>query len=89
MVTTVDKDRIMESMLESLIVKVKYYEDVKTKDLANMYLGELEGMYNFFNDVAARGRFVDETSKINKEFTELYEATRQMLVEKFASGQLE
>jgi len=89
MVTTVDKEYIMESMLESLVAKVKYYEEVKTKDLANMYLGELDGMYNFFNQVAARGIFVDETSKINKEFTELYKATRQMLVDKFASGQLE
>jgi hypothetical protein len=83
--TTVDKEYIMRSMLETLRSNVKYYRDVKTRELANWYLGELNGFGIFFNEVAARGTYVDETSKINSEFRDELETVKKFLVDKFAS----
>lgn len=84
MAVLLDKDKILREILDTIKSKAKEYEKVKSKDLANIYLGELGGLETAFYIVASKATFTDETSKINEEFRKEHERLRQVLVEKIA-----
>lgn len=86
---TIEKEIIMEEMLQFLKVRMKFFADVTTKDLANIYLGELHGFEICFNIVGARGIVNSETIKISTEFRKELENARQILIKKFESATLQ
>ena len=52
---TLEKEKIMEQMLDVLKENEKYYREIATKDLANINLGELHGFEIYFNIVTQWG----------------------------------
>jgi transcriptional regulator of heat shock response len=85
---TIEKEKIMGQMLNSLRERTKFYRDTTTKDLANIHLGELHGFEIYFNIVGARGTVSDETIKTGSDFRKELEEIRQILSKKFESGEL-
>lgn len=84
----IEKESVMKSMLESLQGRTRHYKDVKSRDTANIYMGELQGFELYFNIVAAKGLYDEEISKINNKFKQELEDAGQILVKKFESGEL-
>lgn len=52
---TLEKEKIMEQMLDVLKENEKYYREIATKDLVNINLGELHGFEIYFNIVTTMG----------------------------------
>ncbi len=85
---TLEKEKIMEQMLDVLKENEKYYREISTKDLANINLGELHGFEIYFNIVAAMGNVSEKTININNDFRKKFEEITQALMKKFESGEL-
>lgn len=79
---TLEKEKIMEQMLDVLKENEKYYREIATKDLANINLGELHGFEIYFNIVAAMGNNSERTININNDFRKKLEDTTQILIER-------
>jgi hypothetical protein len=84
---TLEKEKIMEQMLDVLKENERYYREISTKDLANINLGELHGFEIYFNIVSAMGNISEETIKINNDFRKKLEDITQILIKKFESGE--
>lgn len=84
----IEKESVMKSMLEILQGRMRHYGEVRSRDTANIYLGELHGYELFFNIVAARGLYDAEIGKINDKFRQELDDASQILSKKFESGEL-
>lgn len=82
---TLEKEKIMDQMLDVLQENEKYYKDIATKDLANINLGELHGFEIYFNIVAAMGSVSEKTIKTNNDFRKKFEDITQVIIKKFES----
>lgn len=85
---TIEKEKIMEQMLDVLKENEKYYRDIDTKSLASINLGELHGFEIYFNIVAAMGSLSEKAININNDFRKRLDDASQLLVKKFGSGEL-
>lgn len=85
---TIEKEKIMNQMLDSIRERMEFYRDTTTKDLANIHLGELHGFEIYFNIVGATGTVSNKTIKMNEDFRKELEYARQILVKKFESREL-
>ncbi len=85
---TIEKEKIMSEMVDSLRERMKFFRETTTRDLANVYIGELHGFEIYFNIVGARGTVSDETIKTSGDFRKELEDARQILSKKFEAGEL-
>ena len=81
-----DRNKILIEILDTIKTKANEYGRVKSKHLANLYLGQLSGFETVFYIISSKGgTFDDDTTKTYEEFKIEHERLRQILVDKIAT----